>query len=74
MAAYNTSPTTMPLSWNRRIHSMKCGPSSKLFMFLHNVISLVPYFLHCLIILRKKKSPRGADTCFNDNEALLCLV
>lgn len=75
MAVYNTSPTTLSLSQNRRIHSMKCGPSSKLFMFLHKVTSLLPYFLHCLIILRKKKKiPKIAITDLNDNEALPCLV
>ncbi|XP_066407994.1 otogelin [Molothrus aeneus] len=33
MAVHNTSPTAMSLSWNRRIHSMKCGPSNSLACF-----------------------------------------
>lgn len=53
---------------------MKCGPSSKLFVFLPKVTCLVRYFLHCLIILRKKKDPKIAITGLNDNETLPCLV
>ncbi|XP_032546955.1 otogelin [Chiroxiphia lanceolata] len=33
MAIYNTSSTTMSLSRNRRLHSMKCGPSNSLTCF-----------------------------------------
>ncbi|XP_041894603.1 otogelin isoform X1 [Corvus kubaryi] len=33
MAVYSTSPTTMSLSQNRRIHSMKCGPSNSITCF-----------------------------------------
>ncbi|XP_010134914.1 PREDICTED: otogelin [Buceros rhinoceros silvestris] len=28
MAVFNVSSTTIPLFWNRRLHSMKCGPSN----------------------------------------------
>ncbi|XP_051478017.1 otogelin [Apus apus] len=33
MAIQNASPTTISLSWNRRIHSMKCGPSNSFTCF-----------------------------------------
>lgn len=46
MAVFNASSTTIPLFWNRRLHSMKCGPSSKLLMFLHDITSIVCYIPH----------------------------
>ncbi|XP_010160304.1 PREDICTED: otogelin-like, partial [Eurypyga helias] len=33
MAVYNVSTTTISVSWNRRLHSMKCGPSNSFACF-----------------------------------------
>ncbi|XP_009890319.1 PREDICTED: otogelin [Charadrius vociferus] len=33
MAVYNTSSTTISLSWNRRLHNMRCGPSNSFTCF-----------------------------------------
>ncbi|XP_009993695.1 PREDICTED: otogelin [Chaetura pelagica] len=33
MTIHNASPTTISLSWNRRFHSMKCGPSNSFTCF-----------------------------------------
>ncbi|KAM6274442.1 otogelin [Porphyrio hochstetteri] len=33
VAAYNASSTTISLSWNRRLHSMRCGPSNSFTCF-----------------------------------------
>ena len=69
MAVYNASSTTISLSRNRRLHSLKCGPSSKLFMFLHEITSIVHYILHNLIIFMKKKT-KIANTHLQGKEAL----
>lgn len=56
MTVHNASATTVLLSQSRRLHSMKCGPSSKLNFFSMEILSFVPCILHGLIIAMKKKN------------------
>lgn len=53
MTVHNASAAAVSLPQNRRLHSMKCGPSSKLNFFFMEMTSFVPDILHNLIIAMK---------------------
>ncbi|PKU49171.1 otogelin [Limosa lapponica baueri] len=63
MAVYNASSTTIPLSRNRRLHNMKCGPSKAsgilrdVYMLNQHLLSFMELRLSCSPVLMEVSVP-----------------